>query len=264
MDKNTLRQFINIVAFVGMLVMNGLASSGQLGGKPTAEIANMLPILFVPANYVFGIWGLIYTLLLGFVIYQALPSQRTNPMLQKIGWWFAVSCVANALWLVLFQTLQFPASMVAMIVLLVTLLRIYTQLNIGRVAVSNRDRWLIHIPFSVYLGWITVATIANAAYVLYDAGWNGFGISGAIWAVIMLIVAGGVTLAMIYIRRDIAYTGVILWALVGIVVKQVETPLVANTAILVAVIVALALIARLIIGRGSPTKRHSNFSPSRA
>jgi len=251
MNKNSLRQIANIAALVITLIANGLATTGQMGGRPTAEIANSLPILFVPANYVFSIWGLIYTLLIGFVVYQALPSQRTNPIFQKIGWLFVVSCVANFTWLLMFQYSLFPLSMVAMVALLATLITIYTRLGIGQVAVSNRERWLVHIPFSVYLGWITVATVANASYVLYDAGWDGFGISGAVWATIMLVVAGGISLAMIYQRRDVAYTAVLLWALIGIVNKQAETPLVAGTAAAVAVALVVALAARWFTTRGT-------------
>lgn len=251
MNKDALRQIINIVALVVTLIANGMATTGQLGGQPTAEIANSLPILFVPANYVFSIWGLIYTLLIGFVVYQALPSQRTNPMLRKIGWLFVLSCAANATWLIMFQNRLFPLSMVAMVVLLLTLIAVYTRLGVGQVAVSNRERWLVHIPFSVYLGWITVATVANASYVLYDAGWDGFGISGAVWATIMLVVAGGISLAMIYQRRDVAYTAVLLWALIGIANKQAETQLVAGTALAVAVVLVIALAARWFTTRGA-------------
>src|SRR5690606_32131127 len=108
------------------------------------------------------------------------------------------------------------------------------------------ERWLIHIPFSVYLGWITVATVANASYVLYDANWDGFGIGGPVWAAIMLVIAAAVTLAIIVRHRDIAYTAVIVWALVGIIVKQSETPVVAVTAgVMTAVVVGAALLFAL-------------------
>ena len=180
---------INIVALVFTLVINGISEAIPLNAQTSAQIANRLPIFFVPANYVFGIWGIIYTLLIVFIVYQALPSQRENPYLRKIGYWFAVTCLANGIWLVLFHYNLFALSMVAMIILLVALIQIYTRIEVGRGAVSNATRWCIQIPFSTYLGWITVATVANAAYVLYDAKWNGFGISGEIWATIMLVVA---------------------------------------------------------------------------
>ncbi len=253
MNRDIVRQFINIVAFVFVLVTNGLSESIPLNGQTSAQIANRLPIFFVPANYVFSIWGVIYMLLIVFIVYQALPSQRENPYLRKIGYWFALTCLANGIWLVLFHYNLFALSMVAMIILLVALIIIYTRIETGRGAVTNATRWCIQIPFSTYLGWITVATVANAAYVLYDAGWDGFGISGELWAAIMLVVATLITLIIVVTRRDVAYAAVLLWALVGIVIKQAAAPLVAGTAAAVAVVILLVLIWRLFTGRGTNT-----------
>ena len=249
MNQNIIRQITNITALVVMLAVNSLSEALPLNGQTSAEIANRLPILFVPANYVFSIWGIIYTLLIGFGIYQALPSQRNNPLLTKIGYWFALSCGANALWLVLFHYNQFALSMVVMALLLVCLIVIYMRIGVGHTALSLKETWLIHIPFSTYLGWITVATVANAAYVLYDAGWGGFGISGEIWTTVMLLIATGIVLTIILTRSDIAYTAVIVWAFAGITVKQADTRLVAVTAALMAVIVVIALIARRVVPR---------------
>ncbi len=249
MNKDTVRQILNVLALIAVLAVNFLSEALPLNGQTSAEIANRLPILFVPANYVFGIWGVIYILLVAFTAYQALPSQRENPMLRRVGYWFALSCVANATWLICFHYNLFPLSMVAMIVLLVALIVIYTRLEIGQKALALKEKWLLHIPFSVYLGWITVATVANAAYVLYDAHWNGFGISDTAWATLMLAVATGITLIIIRTRSDIAYTCVIVWAFLGIMVKQSGTPLVATTAIAMAALVVLVLMARWIIRR---------------
>lgn len=212
MNRDIVRQFINIVGLVFVFIINGAAEAIPLNGQTSAEISNRLPIYFVPANYVFSIWGVIYVLLTIFTVYQALPSQRENPYLRKIGYWFALTCLANGTWLVLFHYNQFPLSLVAMLILLAALIVIYTRIEVGKVAVSNATRWCIQIPFSVYLGWITVATVANASYVLSDAGWNGFGISGPVWAAIMLVVAAVITLTIIVTRRDAAYTAVLLWA----------------------------------------------------
>jgi hypothetical protein len=200
----------------------------------------------VPANYVFSIWGVIYTLLIGYAVYQARPSQRANPRLRRVGYLFALSSIANGAWLVLFHYEYFPLTMVAMVIVLLSLTGIYLRLDMGKTEVSRAEKWLTQVPFSVYLGWITVATIANASYVLYDANWDGFGLSGAVWATIMLVVATAVTLTVIVTRRDIAYTAVIVWALVGIVVKQSDTALVAVTAALMAAtMIGAMLVARV-------------------
>jgi hypothetical protein len=195
-----------------------------------------------------------YTLLIGFGLYQALPSQKENLTNRRIGYWFALSCAANGIWLVLFHYNLFALSMIAMLILLVALIAIYTRIGAGQTKLSTRETWLIQIPFSTYIGWITVATVANAAYVLYDAGWNGFGIDGAIWATVMLVVATAVTLTIIFTRSDIAYTAVILWALAGIVVKQSATPLIAGTAAVMAVVVIVALVASRLRGRSQAVR----------
>ncbi|MBN1965094.1 MAG: tryptophan-rich sensory protein, partial [Anaerolineae bacterium] len=158
MNRDLTRQLAVVLTFVLTLIFNGMATTGALGGTPTADISNAYPIAFVPANVTFSIWGVIYTGLLLFVIYQALPAQRENPILRRIGWLFVFSGVANALWLVLFQYELFVASVPVMLILLVTLIAIYQQTGIRESVVSRGTRWLVQIPFSIYLGWITVAT----------------------------------------------------------------------------------------------------------
>jgi hypothetical protein len=251
MNQNVTRQIMNVIALIVMLATNSLSEALPLNGQTSAEIANRLPILFVPANYVFSIWGIIYMLLIGFGIYQALPSQRENPLLQKIGYWFVVSCATNALWLVLFHYDQFALSMITMVILLISLIVIYTRIEVGQKALTMKEKWLIHIPFSTYLGWITVATVANASYVLYDAGWDGFGISSEIWATLMIVIATGIVLSIVATRSDIAYVSVIVWAFAGIVAKQGDTPMVAVTASVMAVIVVIALILQRLTKRNN-------------
>lgn len=249
MNRDTLRQIINIITLVLTLTANTLANALPLNGLTTGEISDSFPVFFVPAGYVFSIWGIIYLGLIAFTIYQALPAQRENPRLRRVGYWFALGNIANAVWIFMWHYQQFPLSLVCMLVLLVALVMIYLRLDIGRAAVRGIERWVVNLPFSIYLGWITVATVANVTDVLYDVGWDGFGIAQPTWAVIMLVVATVVTALMIFNRRDVAYSAVIIWAFAGIVVKQAATPVVANTALVMIVIVVLLLIGRLFIGR---------------
>lgn len=241
-NRDTLRQIVNILALVFTLAVNFMATALPLNGQTTQEISDRLPILFVPEGYVFSIWGVIYTFLIGFGIYQALPAQRENPLLRCIGYWFAFSCVANAAWLFAFHYNQFLLSMVFMLALLAALIVIYLRLDIGRTRLQGAGKWLLHVPFSIYLAWITIATVANASYVLYDAQWDGFGIAPEVWTVAMLAIATCIVLAVIATRRDTAYTAVIIWALVGIVIKQSDTAVVAGTAALAAALVLGALL----------------------
>ncbi len=241
MNRDSARQAVNVVAYVSMVVVNALANIVPINGQQTGEISDRFPGYFVPAGYVFGIWGLIYALLLAFTVYQALPAQRENPILRRIGFLFALSCLWNGVWILCWHYNLFLLSLAVMLALLVTLIFIYRRLDIGRERVSRAEQWFVHIPFSVYLGWITVATIANASDVLYDIGWNGQPFPPQGWAALMVIVAAALTLYILRQRRDIAYSLVIIWALVGIFVKQLAAPEVAYIALLAAVVVAVGI-----------------------
>jgi hypothetical protein len=224
---------------VATIAVNGLASTLQLNGQTTGDISDQFDVYFVPAGYVFAIWGLIYLALLAFIVYQALPGQRDNPRLRRVGYLFALSCVANVVWLFLWHYEVFQLSIVAMVALLLLLIAVYLRLEIGRTEVSTAEKWLARVPFSIYLGWITVATIANATSLLDYLGWGGWGIRPEIWAVIMLLAATAITSAVALTRGDIAYGLVIVWAVVGIAVKHAGTPLVSTTAWILTVAVAL-------------------------
>jgi len=242
MKKDILRQAVNVLATLVTIAINGLANALPINGQTTGEISDRFRVYFVPAGYVFSIWGLIYLALMAFAVYQALPGQRENPRLRRIGYLFALSCVANSAWILLWHYEFFELTLVVMSGLLLLLIAIYLRLGIGRVRVSAAEKWLVHIPFSIYLGWITVATIANVTSVLYYLNWDGWGIRPEIWAVIMLVVGAGIASAVSISRGDVAYVLVIVWAFAGITVKHADTPLVAITAGLMALIVALTLL----------------------
>lgn len=132
--------------------------------------------------------------------------------------------------------------------MLILLIISYLNLNVGRTPVSNAEKWSVDIPFSIYLGWISVATIANVTDYLYLINWNGFGIAPQVWAVIMLVVASILALAMTITRRDSGYAFVLVWSFIGIAIKQAATPLVANSA-WVAALFVLALAIYSIVQR---------------
>lgn len=219
MNKDSVRQLFVVLASVVMITVNTLANLLPINGINTATVSDMFKVYFVPAGYVFSIWGLIYMLLIAFTVYQALPAQRENAALRKIGWWYVAGSVANTIWIFTWHYQIFALTIVFMLILLVSLIAIYTRLGIGRKSVSPAMRWLVHLPFSVYLGWITVATIANATDVISLTAWNGFGIDGKLWAVIMLAVAVVVAALVALTRRDVAYLLVLVWAFIGIGLK---------------------------------------------
>jgi hypothetical protein len=252
MSKDTIRQIANALSVVLALTVNILASALPLNGQNTGEISDRFQVFFVPAGYVFAIWTIIFVGWIAFAIYQFLPAQKENPRLQKLGYWFALSGVFNAAWLFCWHYNLFGLSVLVMLALLGTLIASYLKLDVGRAPVSSGERWIVDIPFGVYLGWISVATVANITSWLYSINWNGFGIVPQVWAVIMLGVASLVGLGMALTRRDAGYLFVFVWAFAGIAVKQASEPLVANSA-WAATILALGLAIFSLIRRRRTT-----------
>jgi translocator protein len=230
MKRDTVRQSVVVLAIVVMVAVNALANALPINGRGTGEISDSFSTYFVPAGYVFSIWGLIYLGLAAYAVYQALPRQRENPRLRRVGPLVVLSSVANAVWIFLWHYEQFVLTLLVMLLLLVSLILTYLWLGTGKTSAPVAERWLVRLPFSLYLGWITVATVANATQVLEYLGWGGFGLSEATWAVVMLVAATAIAAAVSLTRGDIAYMGVIIWAFIGIALKHAATPVVAITA----------------------------------
>jgi translocator protein len=242
MNRDILRQILVVVTFLATVTANGYASAAEIGGRSTGEISDSFQNFFTPAGYVFSIWGVIYLGLLAFSVYQALPAQRENPRLRQIGWLFVLTNLFNSAWIFAWHYLLIPLSWLIMIGLLITLLVIYQRLGIGKRAASGAQLWLVNVPFSIYTAWITVATIANTTVLLQDLGFQGGPIPEPVWSAIVIVVGAAIAGYVVYTRRDIAFTGVILWAYAGIVVNYLDVNVVAITAGLMAVAVLIALI----------------------
>jgi hypothetical protein len=247
MKKNGLRQLLVVLAVVVTITINALADILPINGLGTGAISDNFKVFFVPAGYVFSIWGLIYIGLIAYAVFQALPSQRKNPRMRSTAGLFIISSVANCAWIFLWHYQLFVWTLAAMAVLLVCLIMIYPRLGIGsHKAVSAGEKWAVRIPFSIYLGWITVATIANVTDVLSYFHWNGFGIVPQVWAVIMLGVATVIAVLMAFTRRDVAYLAVLVWAFTGIAVKFQGSALVYTGAVIATVIAAVLALLSLI------------------
>jgi hypothetical protein len=212
-----------IISFLAMIIANTLAVVLPLNGVTTGELSDLYKNLFVPAGITFSIWGVIYLLILGYVVYQLGIFQKEKSdakvnMLKNVGLYFIISSLANASWIFAWHYKQVPLSLVLMIVILVCLIKIVSE--ISKVELSGLEKFFIKLPFSVYLGWITVATIANVTTLLVHIGWNGFGIPEQVWTIIVLIVGLIISLATMNKYNDIAYGLVIIWAYLGIVIKH--------------------------------------------
>ncbi len=249
MNKKNWLPYLNTAAIVVTIIFNILANALPLNGLNTGEISDRFQVYFVPAGYVFSIWGLIYLSWLGFGYYQLLPAQRDNPRLKRIGYWFAFSCVANIAWLFTWHYELFLLTVPVMLVLLASLIVIYLRLQIGKVQVAPLERWCLDVPFSLYLGWITVATIANVTSFLDYLKWNGWGISPEAWTIIMLLAAVGIASAVSLTRGDVAYMLVIVWALAGIAIKHAGVPVIAAGAWVATALVAVMLVVGVMLAK---------------
>lgn len=242
MFKNpTVRQITIFVTLILMITVNILANALPINGLDTGEISDAFDVFFVPSGYVFSIWGLIYLGMVAFSIYQFLPSQRNNPRLERAALPVVIGNLANTAWIFAWHYQQFPLTILIMLVLLLSLIWTYLVLRVNRVKVPAAEYWTVQVPFSIYLGWITVATIANATSLLDYFNWDGGSVSPQMWTAIMLTIASVIATAMAITRRDAAYLAVLVWAFIGIAVKFPNEPLV-NTAAWAAAIYSGVLI----------------------
>lgn len=238
-----------IAAFVFVIALNGLANALPINGQTTGEVSDKYPSLFTPAGYTFSIWGLIYLGLLVYVVYQALPAQRQDPRLASVSGPFMLNCAANAAWILAWHYDFLWLSLLLMLVVLGTLVQIYRQLCIADASARPGQRYCVQLPFGIYMGWISVATIANISALQIGMGWDDIGLDAVNWTLVKLAVAGAIGATVVLRRRDVAFALVVAWAALGIAVKQTETPEVAGAAgalsILATLLAASELVRRL-------------------
>lgn len=216
-------RIIVVITFLIMITVNTLANIIPINGVTTGQVSDSYPNLFTPAGLTFAIWGLIYLLLGGYTLYQTgLFQGNTNTiktgLLNKIGVLFSISSIANALWIFSWHYGFIPLSMILMLVILVCLILINQTLKDEQL--SEREYLFVRLPFSVYFGWITVATIANATVLLVSLGWKGFGLAEETWAIIIIFVGFIIGATTMLKNRDLAYGLVIVWAYAGILLKH--------------------------------------------
>lgn len=223
-EKKWIKIFV-LLTFIAMVSVNALANILPINGVNTGQVSDSYPNLFTPAAYTFAIWGLIYFFLAIYSLYHMGLLRRQNirgreRFLNRIGICFSISSIANMLWILAWHYGYIGISVILMGIILISLIRIHSIM--GEINLTPRERFFVRLPFSIYFGWITVATIANITAFLVSINWNGFGISESIWTVIILLVGvliGSLTLIK---DRNIPYGLVIVWAYVGILMKHIS------------------------------------------
>jgi hypothetical protein len=242
-------QILNVIGFVAMVVVNFLANYLPINDMDTGYISDLYPNLFTPAGFTFAIWGLIYLLLAFFVIYQAQIFGSKGKQLnfvKRIGYLFFTSCLLNLSWIFAWHYLMVELSLVIMILLLVNLIVLYNKLNQNDTSNQGLGEVIIQVAFSIYLGWITIATVANVTALLVDWNWNGFGLSDVFWMIVVMLVATIIVIRFMFKNNDWVYSLVALWAYFGIAYKRLTVEPV-ETAVVVVVIICMIAIAAGII-----------------
>lgn len=232
-------KYLNIIAFGVMVLMHYLANALPINDKTTGQLSGQYPNLFVPAGITFSIWGIIYLMLLVFVVVQF--REQNKAMIAAIGWAFLITCVLNAAWILAWHYELLPLSVIIMLGLLVTLVVINGKL-------LQFPPGFTRAVFGVYLGWICIATIANITALLVGYSWGQWGLTQEVWAMIM-IAAGVIICAFAILRLDNPFIGLaVIWALAGIILnRQSDFPSIVATA--ATGIAAIAIITLLVFYR---------------
>ncbi|MBP6386186.1 MAG: hypothetical protein KA313_04610 [Pseudarcicella sp.] len=225
MTKLKKTQIANILAFVFMIIMNGLANGLPLNGKTTGELSALYPNLFVPAGITFSIWGLIYLLVLSFLILQtkyifSRASADKSLIVKKIKNWFVVSCLLNGAWILAWHYQWLFCSLSIMFLLLLSLIKINEKVSAKKTERSSDKTLLWKACFGIYLGWILVASIANTTALLVNFNVNMSVFTPQIWTSILIVIGCVIGLVCKFKFRNIFVLLAIVWALCGILIAR--------------------------------------------
>ncbi len=210
-----------VIFYVLLIVVNYLSQTLPFNGQTNGEVSNQYSTLMTPAGYAFSIWGLIYLALGVYAYFQAFRADNNQPVYDKIAPLLIINFIFNGLWLVVFQYEYIALSVIVMAVILATLIRI-EMLLVKDILLPPKERNGVRIPFGLYLGWISVATIVNISVWLKYSGWQLPDFSETAWVVIMTVIGAGLAYWVLKSAREVFYPLVFVWAYVAIAVKQYE------------------------------------------
>lgn len=248
--ENFLKIFVAFT-YLAMIIVNALANIIPINGNNTGQVSNSYPNLFAPSALTFSIWGVIYFFLAAYTLYQFGFFQKDKGkkhflLFAEIGTYFALTSLANIFWIFSWHYHFIAFSLLFMLIILFYLIKIGSLINQQKF--SLKEKFFIKAPFSLYFGWITVATIANVTTYLVSLNWNAWGISPAIWTVIILIVGALIGLFRTLFDKNILYGLVFVWAYFGIWLKHTSAtgfggqyPSIINTLIVLLVLFLISL-----------------------
>lgn len=247
----TFTKIFALITFIIMIVINVLANTLPINGVNTGIISDTYPNLFAPAGITFSIWGIIYILLAMFTFYQLdiinKNDEISNELLNKVSALFSISSIINTIWIFTWHYQIIWLSLILMILLLLTLIQIV--LSIKKEKLSKKEKLFVKVPFSIYFGWITIATIANTTTFLVSLKFNSYILSEPLWTIIIIIIGAIIGCITLLRNRDYFYGLVIIWAYFGIVIKHLTvfnsmyTPVIVTTIICIIVTILATVLA---------------------
>lgn len=254
----TTRDVVRQVAVVvGALLSTaaGFWGSGAAGGTPQDEVgdgalaADATPV--APGGPAFMIWQVIYAGLLAYAVWQALPAQRSDVRQRRTGWLVLASMALNAAWIGVVQAELLVGSLPVIAAILVVLVVTVARLGERRPG-GPLEAVLVDGTLGLYLGWVTVATIANTFAVVVAEGADARSAAADAWAVAALAVAGAVGVGYaVWTRGRLAVGAAIAWGLTWVVVarttgdlRSAPAAIAAGVAAAVVVVVTVALRVR--------------------
>jgi hypothetical protein len=208
------------VTYLAMIASNALANILPINNITTGDVSDSYSNLFAPAGITFSIWGVIYTLLAIYTFYQFKSWKNNSDLFKRVGLYFSISSLANVLWIFSWHHQYIGLSVLIISLILLLLIRIN---NITKEAkLSKKESLIVKAPFSIYFGWITVATIANITTYLVSINWDGFGLQDSLWTILVLIFGAVIGLLGILRERNLFYGLVFIWAYIGILIKHMS------------------------------------------
>ncbi|WKN46270.1 tryptophan-rich sensory protein [Tunicatimonas pelagia] len=236
--------------FVFTLLMNYLSQGILFEGKTIGTVSDKYSTLITPAGYAFAIWGLIYLMVGAYIYYQTFQAEPEEPFYDRIAFPLILNFIANSGWLVIFQLEQIALSSILMVTILVTLIQVVILWTNDH-SLPEKQRLLMRIPFSIYLGWISVATIVNFSLMAKYTGWDVPGVSESNWVVIMTSVGAALAIMVLFATRNLVYPLVFVWAYVAIAVAQPDNQLIFTAALGWAAIILISDLVCFILWRKS-------------
>ena len=245
LKKQQTLSIVNLLAVIFAIGINYYSQIYTIQGYRVSDKSEEYNNLFTPAGYAFSIWGLIFIAILVFAIYQVYKTfvkKQTFDFISQTGWWFALANIANGLWIVAWLSDYTWLSVVVMLVILFSLMKIVINTNMERWRAPVKTIAFAWWPISIYAGWISVATIANIAAYLSKVGWDGGFLSPEAWTIVLIVIATSLNLILIFTRGMREFAAVGAWALIAIYVRhQLTYETIAITSLTGAIIILVSV-----------------------